>query len=206
MGAKARAPAAVLVFVRAPVAGQVKKRLARALGAERALRIYRRLAEQAVSAARGLGLRADVRVLFTPAGSAPEVRVWLGEDAAYFPQRGDDLGERMRRACQDAFAAGYRRVLVIGSDLPAMTTPLLETALDLLEQHPAVIGPAADGGYYLLGLQQPLELFEDVPWSTSAVLDCTLHHLRAVAITPALLPELADVDEMTDLPPNLRGL
>ena len=188
-----------LVFVRAPEAGRVKTRLAAALGAEGALRVYRRLAEHTVREARALG--GEVRVHFTPADAGPKVRTWLGEGPRYLPQSGGDLGARMEAAFRAAFKEGADRVVIIGSDLPELSAALLRRAFDALESHPAVIGPARDGGYYLLGMRTMIDgLFEGIPWSTAEVLARTLERLGAAGIEPALLDPLTDVDEMDDLP------
>lgn len=194
---------AVLVFVRAPEAGRVKTRLAAEIGAEAALRVYVRLAEHAAAEARASG--AAVRVHFTPADAEAAVRGWLGEPAAYLPQAGGDLGERMRAAFEDAFAAGFRRVAVVGSDLPGLSAELLRRALTLLESREAVLGPARDGGYYLLGLRRMVpEPFRGIAWSTDSVFRETVARLRAVGVEPALLEEMADVDVAADLPPGWR--
>jgi rSAM/selenodomain-associated transferase 1 len=194
---------AVLVFVRAPQAGRVKTRLAAAIGAEAALRVYVRLAEHALAQARASG--AEPRVHFTPPDAGEAVRAWLGPGAAYLPQAEGDLGERMRGAFEAAFAAGYGRVVIIGSDLPELTAELLRRAFALLEAHDAVLGPACDGGYWLLGLRRPVPAaFRGIAWSTAEVFDATVARLRAEGIEPALLEELADVDEAGDLPPGWR--
>ncbi|MBV9774906.1 MAG: TIGR04282 family arsenosugar biosynthesis glycosyltransferase [Gemmatimonadetes bacterium] len=191
------------MFVRAPEAGRVKTRLAAEVGAEAALRVYVRLAEHALAEARAAG--AAVRVHFTPAGAEAAVRGWLGGPADYLPQAEGDLGERLERAFAEAFAAGFRRVVVIGSDLPELSAEVLRRAAVLLDGYAAVLGPARDGGYYLLGLRAPLpEVFRGIPWSTDAVLARTLDRLRAAGIEPALLETLGDVDEAADLPPGWR--
>jgi uncharacterized protein len=193
------------VFVRAPEAGKVKARLAAAVGDAAALRVYRALAEHAMAQARASG--ADVRVHCTPAGSEEAVRAWLGAGAEYLPQAAGDLGMRMRAAFDQAFAAGYGRAVVIGSDLPEMSGSLLREAFDALAVHPAVVGPAVDGGYYLLGLRAAVRgLFEGVDWGTSAVLEQTLTRFREAGIQPARLDERRDVDEVGDLPAGWRWL
>jgi hypothetical protein len=194
---------AILVFVRAPEAGRVKTRLAAGIGAAAALRVYVRLAEHALAQARASG--AAVRVHFTPADAGDAVRAWLGPGAAYLPQAEGDLGERMRSAFDAAFAAGFRRVVVIGSDLPDLSAELLGRAFALLDGHEAVLGPARDGGYYLLGLRRPVpEVFQGIAWSTAEVLAATVARLREMGIEPALLETLGDVDEAADLPPGWR--
>lgn len=193
----------ILVFVRAPEVGRVKTRLAAEIGAEPALRVYRRLAGHAVAQARAID--AELRIHFTPAGAKDEVRCWLGDAATYLPQCDDDLGGRMAAAFDAAFAAGHARVVIIGSDLPGLTVDLLRDAFRLLDDHPVVIGPAKDGGYYLLGLRGMIpSLFRDIPWSTADVFDATIDRLATRGITPVRLPVLADVDVAADLPAGWR--
>jgi uncharacterized protein len=111
----------------------------------------------------------------------------------------------MQSAFEAAFAEGHRRVVIIGSDLPGLTATLLRAAFAHLHHHPAVLGPAKDGGYYLLGLREMIsELFHGIPWSTGEVFDRTMAKLRALGITPALLPALGDVDVAADLPEGWR--
>jgi len=192
---------AILVFVRAPEAGRVKTRLAAEIGAEAALRVYRRLAEHAVAQARALVAEAAVRIHFTPPEGGDAVRAWLGTDADYLPQAEGDLGARMRAAFAEAFAAGHPRVVIIGSDLPDLSAAILRRALRLLDSHPAVLGPAADGGYYLLGLREMVPgVFDGIAWSTEGVFEATLGRLAAAGCAPALLEPLRDVDVAADLP------
>lgn len=201
----AASPDAILVFVRAPERGRVKTRLAAEIGDDAALRVYRRLAEHAVAEARSLGTEVTVRIHHTPADGGDAVRAWLGPEAEYLPQADAELGERMRAAFEAAFAAGHRRVVIIGSDLPGLSAEVLRRAFGLLDAHPAVLGPAADGGYYLLGLREMAPgVFDGVPWSTGRVLAVTLERLRAAGCEPALLETLRDVDEAADLPAGWR--
>ncbi|HEU0051682.1 MAG TPA: TIGR04282 family arsenosugar biosynthesis glycosyltransferase [Longimicrobium sp.] len=198
---------AILVFVRAPVIGRVKTRLAAELGPAAALRVYRRLAEHAVAEALALaGEGVEVRVHFTPSDAREEVEAWLGDGPVYLAQApSPELGERMRTAFGDAFAAGHDRVLIIGSDLPEVSRDALGRALRLLDAHEAVIGPAADGGYWLLGLRAPVPgVFEGIAWSTDEVFARTMERLRAAGIEPARMEALRDVDTAADLPAGWR--
>ncbi|HEU0299435.1 MAG TPA: TIGR04282 family arsenosugar biosynthesis glycosyltransferase [Longimicrobium sp.] len=191
--------------MRAPEAGRVKTRLAGAIGAEGALRVYRRLAEHTLAEVRSLAAEGvERRVHYTPAHAGAAVREWLGDGPVYLPQaESDDLGMRMRDAFVRAFEDGVQRVVIVGSDLPELTAALLRRAFDALDAHPAVLGPARDGGYYLLGLRRMIDgLFSGVPWSTPDVLGATLDRFRAAGVEPVLLEELADVDEVEDLPPG----
>jgi rSAM/selenodomain-associated transferase 1 len=192
---------AILVFVRAPERGRVKTRLAAQIGDDAALRVYRRLAEQAVAETRALGAGVSVRIHYTPADAGDEVRAWLGRDAEYLTQVDAELGARMKAAFDAAFAAGHRRVVIIGSDLPELSADVLRRAFGLLDSNPVVLGPAADGGYYLLGLREMVPgVFDGVPWSTGRVLDATMARLRAAGCEPAMLETMRDVDEAADLP------
>lgn len=184
----------------------MKTRLAASIGADAALAVYRRLAEHAVGCARAVEPPAALRIHFTPGGSGAGVRAWLGNADLYLPQDAGDLGERMRAAFESAFDEGFERVVILGSDLPGLSPELVERAFRLLDRHPAVIGPARDGGYYLLGLREPFpELFADVAWSTDTVLATTVARLGARDAEPAVLEILSDVDVADDLPPGWRA-
>jgi rSAM/selenodomain-associated transferase 1 len=194
----------VIVFVRAPEPGRVKTRLAASIGAAAALAIYTRLAEATVREALALAAEGvQVRVHYTPADAEPHVRAWLGDGPLLLRQSDGDLGRRMRDAFDRAFADGHRQVLIIGSDLPEMSAGLLRRAFEQLDAHLAVIGPAHDGGYYLLGMTRLIDgVFDGIAWSTPEVLDATLARLRAAGVNAAILPTLRDVDEVDDLPPG----
>jgi uncharacterized protein len=197
---------AILVFVRAPELGRVKTRLAAGIGAERALAAYRFLGRSAVHAALAVGEGVEVRVLFTPPASRALVRHWLGPGPVLVPQADGDLGARLGAAFDQAFSGGHSPVLVIGSDIPDVDPPLIRRALAALGSAEAVIGPAADGGYYLLGLRSPTDsVFDRIEWSTDRVFSQTLERLAAQGVTPATLPVLRDVDTAADLPSELAA-
>ena len=128
-GDPGRRSAAVLVFVRAPVLGAVKTRLAAVMGAHAALRVYRRMGEHVLQQARATGDAVDLRVHYTPAEGGAAARSWLGEGPVYLPQTGGDLGARMDAAFAQAFDAGYGRVVLVGSDLPGLTASHLGDAM-----------------------------------------------------------------------------
>ncbi len=195
------APAEVLiVFAKHPEPGRVKTRLAPALGERLAARVYRRLA------ARTLGIAADppaagreVRVWVEPAARVPDAPGWIGPADAFLPQPDGDLGARMSRAFDDAFAAGARRAVIVGTDLPDLERTDLDAAFARLSDHGAVLGPAADGGYWLLGLRAPAPgLFSAMAWSTEGVLDETRRRLDALGLVRHELRTLRDVDRPED--------
>lgn len=177
------------IFARLPVPGEVKTRLIPALGAEGAARLYARLLAMTVGVARDSGLEFELRVT----GGEPALfHAIYGADIAVVPQGKGDLGARMARVDGPA--------LIIGSDCPAMSAPLLKAAAAALTEREVVIGPATDGGYYLIGFTRPTPfLFADMAWSTANVFGETLARLAARQIAPAVLPELSDVDTAEDL-------
>ncbi len=192
----------VLVFAKAPRPGQVKTRLAADLGEETAARIYRTMGRTVVDGLRGGPFR--IRVCFAPADARTEMADWLGRaDLDFHPQSDGDLGHRMETAAAEAFRSASR-VCLVGTDTPDLDHRVVEEALRGLEDADAVVGPARDGGYYLLALNR-LEpsLFRDVPWSTSRVLETTLARAKEAGLTVRTLTMRVDVDRITDVPPNL---
>ena len=192
----------LLVFVKNPGLGRVKTRLARTIGDEKALWVYERLLELTRRAARRVAAQRWVCYSdFVPAADA-----WLEGGFAPHQQEGETLGDRMHEAFRQGFAAGYSPIVIIGSDCPEVSPDLLAEAFRQLESFPVVLGPAADGGYYLLGMNSLVEsLFRSKPWSTPAVLAETVADLQRANLPYALLPVLSDVDEAADLdrlPPN----
>ena len=130
------------------------------------------------------------------------MRRWLGPGLLMAPQRGADLGRRMKRAFDQAFGAGCREVVLVGTDCPSMTADDLADAFSALAGHDLVLGPSLDGGYWLVGLRAPAELFGNVPWGTDAVLARTLELAEREGLSVRQLRFLADVDR----PEDLQGL
>ena len=145
------------------------------------------------------GVLLEVRVAGSP--NAAAVRDWLG-DAIHFRLQGDgDLGQRMERALEEAFAEGASSVVVIGADCPGLTARHLDAAFRALDDNDAVLGPAVDGGYYLVGVRRFLpDLFRNIPWSTESVLEETLVAANRAGIECELLDTLHDLDVPDDLP------
>jgi rSAM/selenodomain-associated transferase 1 len=132
---------------------------------------------------------------------------WLGSDRTYHPQEGADLGERMERAFRAIFAATVERAVLIGSDLPDLPAGILHEAMDALKQHDAVIGPAQDGGYYLIGFRKSgflPEIFRGIIWSRPDVFDRTRQIFRRANTMVHLLPPWQDVDTIEDLRDLMR--
>lgn len=185
----------LLIFVRNPELGKVKTRLAATVGDAEALRIYHILLAKTRAAALGVGVKRTV--YYSDAIEEPDI--W---NPLYFEkktQHGPDLGGRMRHAFEAAFAAGAKKAVIIGSDCPDLSGPLLFDAFKALDRSDFVLGPVDDGGYYLLGMKK-LEpsLFEGIPWSTDVVLSRTLERIQQLGNAHTLLPKLSDVDTEVD--------
>ncbi len=143
----------LLYFVKYPEPGKVKTRLARTLGNEKAAETYRRLAEDNFRTVRSASSEIiEVHVTFDPPAKEKQIMSWLKNADGYNPQRGTCLGARMANAFEDAFARGFEGVMVAGSDTLGLEPAILKQAARALETHDLVLGPARDGGYYLIGL------------------------------------------------------
>jgi rSAM/selenodomain-associated transferase 2/rSAM/selenodomain-associated transferase 1 len=177
-----------------------------ALGAENATQVYRQLVDRTLSQARQLaGERGCQIIVCFTGGTACEARTAFGDDLAYREQVGQSLGDRLQLATKTAFDAGAKRVVVIGTDCPSLKSSDLTSAFEHLEAHETVIGPAQDGGYYLIGLSSECSsLFADIDWSTSKVLEQTLHKTRELSLRVRQLRMLPDVDYPEDLLPLRR--
>lgn len=190
----------LLVFARYPVPGQAKTRLIPALGPEGAAQLHRRLTEHAAGVARAAAARAGARVTICFTGAVRrDFRTWLGTDLSYAAQPAGGLSTRMRQAFASAFRDHAQRVVAFGTDIPALSTALLHQAFAGLAGHDVVLGPAADGGYYLIGLKRERpELFADVEWGTESVFAQTRAAIERQGLTVTLLPTLGDVDRPED--------
>ena len=186
----------LIILAKSPVYGQVKTRLAVSIGAAAALEIYRQLLKHTLDVA--AKVPAD-KVIFYSDEPAPDERTEPGFARA--TQYGADLGARMENAFTHVFRKGYKKAVVIGTDCPAIGERTLAAAFDALHQHDVVIGPAYDGGYYLLGMKRVHHmLFDNIPWSTATVFEETVTICRSNGLRYLLLPTLHDVDEKKDLP------
>jgi rSAM/selenodomain-associated transferase 1 len=193
------APDALIVFVKAPRPGEVKTRLARALGDARAAELYRLLAEEEIRRTRPAAGEYERLFFFTPADARAALERWLGGETL-LPQAGPDLGARMANAFEVAFGRGAPRVAIVGTDVPWVSRASVREALAGLEDHDVVVGPARDGGYYLLALDRPRpRLFEGIPWSTPAVFSATAERAAHLGLRLGRLEPLPDIDTLADV-------
>jgi rSAM/selenodomain-associated transferase 1 len=189
----------LIVFLKHPEPGAVKTRLTPALGAEAAAALYRALAEEVLKATVPRLGEYETLVFFDPPGAVEAIRAWL-PGMRLRPQCAGDLGARMTAAFRRAFERGGRRVAIIGTDAPAVSRETVVGALAALDEADVVVGPAEDGGYYLLALRAPRpELFEGVAWSTPAVLEQTLARAATAGLRVRQLRRLRDIDTLEDV-------
>jgi rSAM/selenodomain-associated transferase 2/rSAM/selenodomain-associated transferase 1 len=196
----------LIIFTRYPEAGTTKTRMIPELGAEGAADLQRRMTEHIVARVDELigARKMPVEIRFE-GGSEELMAAWLGNGFSYFPQGRGDIGLRMGRALEDAFEQGFETAVIIGSDIPDITADILQNAFEILNRVDLVLGPAGDGGYYLIGVRRQTfrhwnpELFNDISWGTQRVLPQTLTIAKKLGLNYSLLDMLNDVDRPEDL-------
>ncbi len=197
----------VLLFVKLPEEGKVKSRLARDMAWDLVRSLYESMVLDTIAMLRRT--KVPFFICFDPPDALDRMRRWLGPEYAYIPQTGADLGGRMEQAFLRSFREGADRVLLIGSDIPGLSSAVVLEAFESLASHDAVIGPARDGGYYLIGFQKngfEASVFHDMRWSTKTVYNETIMRLSRRARNVHILPQCADVDTKEDLKTLLNQL
>lgn len=191
----------LIVFAKYPEPGMVKTRLARQIGPEAAALVYRTCARLVLDAVVPEGPQEYELILACwPADRAGATALWLDRNLQITCQQGEDLGSRMHHAFTAGFAGGHTKIIIIGTDCPALTREIIGQGFACLDRDEAVLGPAADGGYYLIGLRRAeAALFKNISWGTDRVAGQTMARLRASGMTCSLLPKLRDIDRMDDL-------
>jgi rSAM/selenodomain-associated transferase 1 len=186
----------LLIFVKNPEKGKVKTRLARTIGDQEALAVYKKLLKTTKSVADPLQVTKQVWY----SAYIGEQDMWSKGSYQKKLQAGRDLGERMKNAFRKAFDKQFGKVVIIGSDCAAISSEIIQQAFDALDNHQTVVGPSEDGGYYLLGMAECYpELFDVQEWSTDSVLEETLNQAQNMGLSLKLLPELNDIDTEEDL-------
>lgn len=185
---------ALVVVAKAPLKGLVKTRLCPCLSPAQAAALYECLLSDIVSKMEGFQ-EAESWLAFAPEGEDYFRRNYFNK--RLLAQRGKDLGERLHHIFVDLFRTSYQQVVIADSDSPTVPLSSVERAYRWLSEKSCdvVLGPSADGGYYLVGLRRPVEeIFHDIPWSTHAVLDRTLQRASELRLRVALLPQAYDID------------
>lgn len=192
----------LVVFARLPRPGETKTRLAEEWGEAKAAALYAAWVPPLVQRLLGSSLfSVEIALAPSPAARLDEAREWLGIDTELLSfQVGDGLGRRLAHAFDRSFSAGFQKVLIIGSDSPQLTVSDIQVHSILLETHDVVLGPAEDGGYWLVGLRRrPENLFEKVRWSTPDTLADTQQAARAKGWSVGMGPMRLDIDTPRDL-------
>lgn len=186
----------LLVFAKVPQAGRVKTRLSPPLTLEQAAALYDAFLRDALDRYQEWGRAAGVDVRLHLGGAARVPEGLVPDGIEVLPQRGSDLGERMLNAFVQAFASGYDRVVIVGTDHPTLPLAFFDAALDALSDPlTAVLGPSDDGGYYLLGLNNVAPDLFDMHYSHAHVFEDTLDRVGEIDMTPVVLPAHYDVDD-----------
>ena len=191
----------LIIFTRYPEPGKTKTRLIPVLGAEGAATLQRQMTQHKLAEVQKLQAvsKLSVEVHFA-GGNEQLMQDWLGSSITYQQQSEGDIGCRMASAFEASFEGRMNRVVLIGTDCPDLNAHLLVEAFQALEQHDLVLGPAEDGGYYLIGLRRLIpELFTGISWSTAEVLQQTQTMAQKLGLSAGYLPLLSDVDRPEDL-------
>lgn len=189
---------ALIIFTRVPIPGQTKTRLMPFLNGEECAKLHTCFIRDAYAKAKKAG--ADILVYYTPEEEKELLLQVFGEEVNAFPQHGDDLGQRMKRAIDDVLHMGYEKVLLIGTDIPHVRTETFEQAFADLELNEIVIHPTLDGGYYLIGMKKEYDSIWKVKrYGTNTVIHDTLQHMTAEGLKVAVGHTYYDIDDKNDL-------
>lgn len=194
----------LIVFVKNPIPNQVKTRLQPILSAEQAASLYKAFLKDWCTTLSTL-CDYDLIIAYTPPDSQPDLEKLIGKKVTYIPQIGIELGERLTNATKWGAKNGYEKIVIVGSDSPTLPKSYITDAATALDSRDMVIGPSADGGYYLIGFTMNAlsktvpSVFEGIKWSTAQVLQQTLTRIKACKATLKLLPPWYDVDTPEDL-------
>lgn len=194
----------IILFTRFPQPGKVKTRMIDRLGPQGAAQLHRKMTEQVIYQIQpALQTRKIQLQVYYNGGSHQDMAAWLGRNCTFCIQQGRDLGQRMEHAFAQTVQQGAERILLIGSDCPDITADIITSGLEKLNSHDLVLGPAADGGYYLIGLHaagnKNAILFNSINWGTDQVLEQTLTQAKKGGLSYTLLPQLHDIDRPEDL-------
>ncbi|MDY6898898.1 MAG: TIGR04282 family arsenosugar biosynthesis glycosyltransferase [Cyanobacteriota bacterium] len=192
----------LIIFTRYPQPGKTKTRLIPALGVEGAANLQRQMTEFTLSKVKKFQESAAISFEIRFAGGDLQLmQNWLGTELNYLLQGEGDLGKRMKNSFLSSFNQGAKEVVIIGIDCPEVNTEVLAQAFEKIQNCDLLLGPAVDGGYYLIGLKRAIgELFINIDWGTSKVLQQTVDIAQQLNLSVGYLPTLADVDRPEDLP------
>ena len=189
----------LIVFAKYPEQGKVKTRLAEGIGNNKATQFYKLCAENLFDQAANISF-THTYLFFDPSSTKEKMKEWIKFDFEYNPQNNSDLGKRMSEAFKTLFDKGFKKAVIVGTDVPDMNKIIIEQTFDLLDKYDLVISPSPDGGYNLLGMKKlNLNLFENIEWSSSSVLSKTVDAAKKQNLTIKLLDQLIDIDTEKEL-------
>lgn len=192
----------LIIFAKSPIPGKVKTRLTPHITPTEAAELYKAFIVDIIGNTHKLKCER-VTIAYTPSNAEATFHSICGQSVDYLPQKGHDLGERMKSAFKHSFDKGSKRTVIIGTDSPTLPSSYIQKAFDALKEVPVTIGPTFDGGYYLIGLsEQNNSIFDGIDWSTSKVFGQTLARIQAMNKQLYVLPPWYDVDT----PDNLEFL
>ena len=190
----------IFIMMKYPEVGKTKARLAQSIGEEAATNLYRAFIQDTLITVQSLDVSFHIAVY--PPESQEKFVKWLGPSYQFFHQRGKNLGKRLQNGFATMFKKEYQQVIALASDSPDLPIEILQTAISSFQTHKAVIGPASDGGYYLIGFSYDLfipDAFEKISWSTETVFRETLSRIESVTNQVLVLPEWPDIDTKSEL-------
>ncbi len=190
----------VIVFLKVPQKSRVKTRLSKFLDPEIVVDIYKNFVADIL----GMLNRSPYRITvgYYPPHAQSEAVAWLGPGYTLMPQKGNNLGKRMANAFDKMFSKGYQHALLMGTDFPDLPGSIVDEAFKSLDNNDAVIGPAVDGGYYLIGFKSTTflpQIFDDIPWGTEDVFEMTVKIFQKNKFKLHVLPKWRDIDTYEDL-------
>jgi rSAM/selenodomain-associated transferase 1 len=190
----------LIIFVKYPEPGRVKSRIASEIGAEKAAGVYSLMAETIIEKVSKTDAHETI-IFFDPPEREKEIIAWLGNSVrSYEHQRGTTIGDKMSNAFLSGFSSGAEKAVLIGTDIPEITADTVRAAFKGLDETDVVLGPAEDGGYYLIGLRQPEpRLFSGISWSTNVVLAQTIDRIEELSLEYYQLETLRDIDTYDDI-------
>ena len=189
----------LIIFAKSPIPGKVKTRLTPFITPTEAAELYKAFVTDIICDTHKLKCKR-VTIAYTPSNAEATFQNIYGQSVDYLPQKGDNLGERMKNAFKHSFHKGSTRTVIIGTDSPTLPLSYIRDAFDVLKEVPVAIGPTFDGGYYLIGLSEQNDaIFDGIDWSTSRVFGQTLTRIQAINKQLYVLPPWYDVDTSDNL-------
>lgn len=185
-------------FAKFPEPGKVKTRLAKDIGPGAAAAFYRRITEYVLKRTSPLDSGYLRIVFYTPDAMRQRFEEWLRSEVMR-PQRGTDVGERMANALEEMFEMGAKKAIVVGADIPGLHRGIIDRAFGALDSADIVVGPALDGGYYLIGMKSTHpEIFLNIDWGTGEVFSKTVFNIKKMGLHYCTVESLFDVDSLDD--------